>query len=414
MTERLYYHDSSLHEFTARIQKHFEHDGRTAIVLDKTAFYPTSGGQLFDTGSLETDGRALTVVEVSEDENGEILHFIAKPESGFNTGTQVNGSIDAGRRREHMQQHSGQHVLSAAFVELFQVATVSFHMGAESCTIDLGAPKLSRAQLEKAEELANRVVTDDRPVEVRFATADQARQMGVRKLPPFETEGGKFRLVDIQNFDLTACGGTHVSRTGQIGAILLRKVEKVKQGMRVEFVCGARAVQTSRRDHAALTEAAGVYSTHIWEVPQQIRRTLDDAKTASKRQQALLEELAELLAAQLVSQAQPQSGRKIIVQVMADRDAAFAKLLAQKIAKHENAVALLASTAAEPTLVFAQSPGLPFNMGALMKQAVTELGGRGGGGRDFAQGGADDGANIAKVLAKLASELADPIGKLKT
>ena len=404
MTERLYYHDSFLHEFTAKIQKVVARDGRIAIVLDRTAFYPTSGGQLFDTGFLESAGDRLVVSEVAEDEGGEILHLVSE-DPLLKPSTEVRGTIDPERRRDHMQQHSGQHVLSAAFVELFQVPTVSFHMGAESCTIDLAAADLNPAQLERAEALANRVVTDDRPVEVRFATADEARRIGVRKLPPFETEGGKYRLVDIENFDLTACGGTHVARTGQIGAILLRKAEKVKQGMRVEFVCGGRAVRTSRRDYAVLTDAAAAYSTHIWELPQQIKRSLDEAKALTKRQQTLLEELAELRASQLFADTQVQSGKRIIVRIMADRDAAFVKLLAQKIAKHQEAIALVASTAGEPTLVFAQSPGLPFNMGALMKQAVAGLGGRGGGSRDFAQGGVGDPAGIESVLRQIAETL---------
>ncbi len=402
MTERLYYHDSFLHEFTATVLKAFERDGRRAVVLDKTAFYPTSGGQLFDTGSLSVNGRQFEVREVTEEESGEILHFC---EAEIARGRQVSGAIDAERRRDHMQQHTGQHVLSAAFVQLFQAPTVSFHMGDESCTIDIAAGDLGAERLEKAEELANRVVAEDRPVEIHFATGDEARRMGVRKLPPFETEGGKYRLIDIQNFDLTACGGTHVTRTGQIGAILLRKVERVKQGTRVEFVCGARTVRTARRDYAALTGAAAIYSTHIWELPQQIRKSLEDAKVAGKSQQALLEELAELRAAQMVAETPETQGKKTIVHVFGDRDAAFVKLLAQKIAKHQRAVALVASTVGEPTLVFAQSPGLPFNMGALMKQAVTELGGRGGGSKDFAQGGAAAGTVVEPVLRRLAESL---------
>jgi alanyl-tRNA synthetase len=227
----------------------------------------------------------------------------------------------------------------------------------------------------------------------------------VRKLPPFETEGGKYRLIDIEDFDVTACGGTHVSRTGQIGAILLRKTENVKQGTRIEFVCGERAVRTARREYAVLNEAAGVYSTHLFEVPQQIRKSLEEAKAAHKAQQALFEELAELRAAQLLAEAQTRSGRKVVRRVFPDRDAAFVKLLAQKIARTDAAVALLACTAGEPMLVFAQTPGLPFNMGALMKETAAELGGRGGGSTDFAQGGAADVAKIEQVLAKLASEL---------
>lgn len=404
MTRRLYYHDSFLFEFTAAVHKLVKHEGRTAVVLDQTAFYPTSGGQLFDTGVLELDGETFNVLEVVEDDNGEILHFVSGFERTLTPGTQVRGTIDPDRRRAHMQQHSGQHVLSRAFVDLFQAPTVSFHMGAKTCTIDIAAA-LPAVDLQTAEELANWVVTDDRAAQVHFATADQARQMAVRKLPPFEAEGGKYRLIDIEDFDLTACGGTHVARTGQIGAILLRGAENVKQGMRIEFVCGKRAVLTARLDYRALTEAAAAYSTHIWEVPQQIRKSLGEAKAAHKREQALLEELAELQAGQLVAQGEARDGTRIVARALPQREAPFVKLLAQKIAQHDKAIALLASTAGEPTLVFAQSPGLPFNMGALMKQAMAELGGRGGGGKDFAQGGAADRAAIEQVIHRLAEAL---------
>ncbi len=204
--------------------------------------------------------------------------------------------IDADRRRDHMQQHSGQHVLSAAFEKLYGFATVSFHMGDESCTIDLAADAVTAKQLQSAEKLANEVIAEDRPVEIRFATPDEARAMGVRKIPA--TERDRLRLIDIRDFDLNACGGTHVRSTGQIGAILLRKTEKVKQGVRVEFVCGLRAVRTARHDFETLTEAAAVFSTHIWEVPQQVRKSLDEIKSAQKAQHHLLEEVAELQAEQ--------------------------------------------------------------------------------------------------------------------
>src|SRR6185369_11251129 len=179
-------------------------------------------------------------------------------------------------------------VLSAAFVELFQMPTVSFHMGDESCTIDLDAKSLTAEQVRQAEMRANQVVWDDRAVTMHYVTADEAKEMGVRKIPPVERE--KLRLVDIKDFDLCACGGTHVRTTGQIGCILLRKTEKVKQGTRVEFVCGLRAVALARKDYATLTESAGLYSAHIHELPQQIRKALDETKSAAKSQHKLLEE----------------------------------------------------------------------------------------------------------------------------
>ncbi len=402
MSDRLYYTDSFLYSFDAKVEDVRQVNGRTAAVLDRTAFYPTSGGQTFDTGVLKTAlGQEVQVEEVAEAEDGTVLHYVSAP---LERGVAVHGMIDSSRRRDHMQQHSGQHVLSAAFLRLFNAPTVSFHMGDESCTIDLDSRGFSRAQIERSEMLANDVVTEDRPVEIRFATPDEAQALGVRKIP---TPGyGKLRLIDIRDFDLTACGGTHVRCTGQIGAILLRKMENVKQGVRVEFVCGNRAISTARRDYSALTDAAGAFSTHIWELPQQVRKSLEDAKASARMHQRLLEELAELHAAWLLAATGIEGGRKKIVRVFPDRDLPFVRLLAQKIAAQgEPAVALLASTAGPATLVFAQSPGLPSDMGRGMRKAMEALGGRGGGSREFAQGGAPSAEKIEAVLAVIAASV---------
>ncbi len=305
-----------------------------------------------------------------------------------------------------MQQHSGQHVLSAAFIQLFNMPTVSFHMGAESCTLDLETSGLSAAQAQRAEQLANEIVLEDRPVAIRFVPLDEARQLGLRKLPPKQT--GDLRLIDIHDFDLTACGGTHVRATGQIGAILLRKIEKVKQGVRVEFVSGLRAVATARQDYTTLTEAAAIYSAHIHDLPQQVRKSQEETKSAGKAQHKLLEELAGLHAERLLAQA--SSLPRIITAVFTDRDAVFIKLLAQKLtAGKTDVIALLASDASQPTLVFAQSPGQKFNMGQLMKDAMAQLGGRGGGTADMAQGGLPSGAadfgEVEKVLHRTEAKL---------
>ena len=394
-TDRLYYHDSFLYDFDARVVDALDSNGRTAIVLDRTAFYPTSGGQVHDLGMLSADGRQIAITEVADEEDGRILHFAASP---LVAGTQVHGSIDAARRRDHVQQHSGQHVLSAAFIQLFNMPTVSFHMGEEICTIDLETNGLSAAQAQKAEYLANQVIAEDRPVSIRFVPLEEARQLGLRKLPPKQT--GDLRLIDITDFDLTACGGTHVRATGQIGSILLRKIEKVKQGVRVEFVCGLRAVNTARRDYTTLTEAAALYSSHIYDVPEQVRKSLAEAKTAGKAQHKLLEELAELSAERLL--AQPASSPQVITEFFPDRDAVFIKLLAQKLTAGKSAViALLASSAGQPTLVFAQTPGQKSNMGQLMKDAMVQLGGRGGGSADMAQGGLPAGSTDVEKLTSL-------------
>jgi alanyl-tRNA synthetase len=401
-TERLYYHDSFLYNFDASVVEAIERDGRSAIVLDRTAFYPTSGGQVHDLGTLTSDGKQIAITEVADEEDGRILHFAA---SALPVGAQVHGSIDAARRRDHVQQHSGQHVLSAAFIRLFDMPTVSFHMGEESCTIDLETAGLSAGQAQKAEYLANEVIAEDRPVSIRFVPLQQARQLGLRKLPP--KQAGDLRLINIAEFDLCACGGTHVRATGQIGSILLRKIEKVKQGVRVEFVCGIRAVNTARRDYTTLTEAAGLYSSHMYDVPEQIRKSITEAKAAGKTQHKILEELAELYAERLLAQlgdAQP-----VITQFFPDRDAVFIKLLAQKLtAGKSNVVALLAAGAGQPTLVFAQTRGRKSNMGQLVKDAMSQLGGRGGGSADMAQGGLPaevDSAKVTVLLQKIASQL---------
>jgi alanyl-tRNA synthetase len=349
---------------------------------------------------LQADGQQVAITEVADEEDGRILHFVAKP---LSVGTQVHGMIDAARRRDHVQQHSGQHVLSAAFIQLFNMPTVSFHMGEESCTIDLETAGLSATQAQKAERLANEVIAEDRPVSIRFVPLEEARQLGLRKLPPKQT--GDLRLIDITDFDLTACGGTHVRATGQIGSILLRKIEKVKQGVRVEFVCGLRAVNTSRRDYSTLTEAAALYSSHIYDVPEQVRKSLAEAKAGGKAQHKLLEELAELYAERLL--AQTSGSPQVITQFFPDRDALFIKLLAQKLTAGKSAViALLASGSGQPTLVFAQTPGQKSNMGQLMKDAMTQMGGRGGGSADMAQGGLPAGSIDIDKLKSLLQETA--------
>jgi alanyl-tRNA synthetase len=411
MTERLYYGDSFLLEFEAKLTGVVEREGRIALVLDRTAFYPTSGGQIFDTGAVEINGKKLRIGEVAEDEGGSILHYIeadvkAEVEGAMGPvqpGATVHGAVDVERRRDHMQQHSGQHILSAAFEKLFGMATVSFHMGEDSCTIDLAAGSLKEDQVRAVEREANRVVLDDRPVEILSGSVERARAMGVRKIP--DHVEGELRLIDIKDYDLNACGGTHVVRTGQVGTILLRKYEKVKQGFRVEFVCGQRAVATARHDFETLTAAAALYATHIWEVPSLVRKSLEEAKAAAKGRKKLLEEIAGLLAGTMLADAPDSGGFKLIARAFDDRDVTFIKLLAQKITAAGRAVVLFGATSGQPGILFAQTPGLPNDMGALMKEALVALGGRGGGNRDLAQGGTSEPGKIGAVIQEIVARL---------
>jgi alanyl-tRNA synthetase len=278
-------------------------------------------------------------------------------------------------------------------------------MGDESCSIDLATGTLNAQQTSLAENLANDVILEDRPVDIRFVSRDEAQSLGLRKVPPAERD--QLRLIDIREFDLTACGGTHVSRTGQIGAILLRKTEKVKQGWRVEFVCGNRAVTTARRDFVTLSEAAGMVSGHIWELPQQIRKLQETAKASRKFIAELEEELASQHANQLLAETPQHKGRAVMVRIFTDRDLDYVKLLAQRIVRQGSAICFLASTAATPTIVFAQSAGQPFNMGSLMKEALAALGGRGGGSKDMAQGGPERVDALERVLQEIALRVRD-------
>jgi alanyl-tRNA synthetase len=407
MSERLYHHDSFLYEFEAKLVEITSLDSRLALILDRTAFYPTSGGQVFDTGWLGADGRSeserLPVVEVTEDDDGRILHFVAE-RPAFGPGTLMHGRIEKERRRDHMQQHSGQHVLSAAFVRLFDMPTVSFHMGGESSSIDLDSKNLTPEQLRDAEILANDIVLENRRVDIHFVTQEEAQGLGLRKIP--SVEHGKLRLVDIHNFDLTGCGGTHVASTGQIGCILLRKLEKVRHGSRVEFVCGKRASATARRDYAALAESAALCSAHIRDLPQQVRRLQEDARMSRKANELLVGELADLWVDRLVAERPPQDGTILIVRLFPDRGLDFIKLLAQKLTRQTpGVVALLGSTREPPFMVFAQSAGQPFDMGALMKEVLSRLGGRGGGSKEMAQGGPARFEDLEKVLLEVAARL---------
>ncbi|HKU24664.1 MAG TPA: alanyl-tRNA editing protein [Candidatus Sulfotelmatobacter sp.] len=407
MTERLYYRDSFLYDFEAKISNVID-TPRPAIILDRTAFYPTSGGQISDTGTLFNEEATHKVTEVAEMEDGRIIHYLEAP-TELKPGALVHGLIDGQRRRDHMQQHSGQHVLSAAFIRLFNFPTVSFHMADDYCSIDLETVSLTEERLESAERLANATILENLPVDIRFVTRKEAEKLGLRKIPP--TERDEMRLIDVRGFDLTACGGTHVRQTGQIGCILLRKSERVRQGFRVEFVAGQRVVSTARRDFSTLTEAASLFSSHIYDVPHQARKSLDEMKSLRKQREKVLDELAAAEAAVALAEVDENDGLRLVVRSFSDREMSFLKVFAQKLTRlAPNAVAILGTTSPPPALVFAQSAGQSGDMGALMKETLGKFGGRGGGSKDMAQGGVPDASDIAPALAYAKVALNSKIG----
>ena len=309
MVDRLYYGDSFLSSFDAvvtdiRLVSRTGGEALWQVTLDRSAFYPASGGQPFDKGNLTATSRngavlEIPIDEVAEDEQGEVWHYTAKP---LVAGTQVHAAIDWERRLDHMQQHSGQHLLSAIFSRELGAHTVSFHLGDESSTIDLNTASIAHASLERIERLANEIIAQDRPIKTRTVSRVEAESLlatgKLRKLPERD---GDIRLIEIEGVDLNACGGTHLRSTGQIGGLALRSTEKVRQGLRVEFVCGLRAVAAARRDFGVLTEAAGTLSIPASQLPQTIERLLADAKHSAKERQRLREEVARYEASELLA-----------------------------------------------------------------------------------------------------------------
>lgn len=409
MTDRLYYNDSFLYDFDAEVRE-VQDSPRPSLILDRTAFYPTSGGQIHDSGhiTVANSDHKFRVTEVADTEDGHVVHYLEAP-LDVSAGTRIHGQIDAARRRDHMQQHSAQHVLSAAFIELFDMPTVSFHMADDYCSIDLdlsdlNTPTLTQSQVESAERRANEIILENRPVSIRYVAREEAAGLGLRKPP---TEGrDQLRLIDIQNFDLSACGGTHVNSTGQIAGLLCRKFEKVRQGWRVEFVAGQRAVSVARRDFQTLSETAALFSAHIYDTPTQARKSLDEIRSLRKQHEQISSELATAQAGRLLAETPENGGRRLILHTFPDRDLNFLKLLAQRLTRQaSNAIVLLAAESPQPVLIFAQSPGQPNDMAALLKQAVASHGGRGGGSKDLAQGGVPNSTSLAAALSSAAQAL---------
>ncbi len=391
-TERLYYNDSFLREFEASVLSCEPCGAQFHIVLDRTAFYPTSGGQPNDTGRL---GEAV-VVDVAERENGTIVHVTDR---ALTTGP-VHGRIDWERRFDHMQQHTGQHMLSAAFVEQFKMQTESFHLGEESSTIDIAGAALAAAQAEAAERLTNNIIFEDRAVEVRYATREELAASGVRKEVDRE---GVLRAVSVEKFDLQPCGGTHVARTGQVGLVLLRKIDRHKQNWRVEFVCGGRAMRVAREDFAALNESARLLSCGQPEVPAMLGKALEERKQAQRSRQILLEAFAGYEALEILRGAEG-SVTRVVVKVFDDAEPAYLRMVATRLAAQPGVQALLA-TRAGGHVVFAQSLGLPADLNALLREALHVAGGKGGGTRDFAQGSVPDASRVEAVLAAARAHL---------
>jgi alanyl-tRNA synthetase len=405
MTERLYYHDSHLTEFDARVLSVADEGaGRFAVTLDRTAFYPTGGGQPCDTGTL---GAARVVECLDAEEAGVVRHIIegTVPE----VGARVEGRIDWTRRLDHLQQHTGQHLLSQAFVQLFDAQTRAFRMLERVCEIDVDLREPSSERIEQAIELANRIIWEDRPVQIRQVTSAEAASLPLRK---DSARTGDLRLIEIENFDLSPCGGTHAARTGEVGILAVRSWERAKGLARIEFIAGGRVLADYRRANHTARSVAALFSAGRDDAIELTARVLEENKTLSRRLRPLEEVAARVEAEELILTATPgDAGTRIVTRAFVDRDAESLKRLALSIVTRPGHVALLGSrdTAGRAArLVFARAPEAHGDMNTLMREACALLEGRGGGRPDLAQGGGPNVEKLATALETAATRLSTP------
>jgi len=392
LTDRLYYHDSFLREFDATVISCTPEGPRWKVILDKTAFYPTSGGQPHDLGTLG-DVQVVEVVDAPniaagpEASNPGDPHHVVHYTTAEVAAGPIHGRIDWSRRLDHMQQHTAQHLLSAAFIELFGFQTVSFHLGKEISTIDLAAPSVVLRQIEAAERRTNEIIFENRPVVIRFGTAQQLAESGIRKKVDRE---GILRAIEIEGFDRQPCGGTHLARTGQAGLTLLRKLERSREHWRIEFVAGYRALAAARSDFATLTQAASLLSCALADVPAGITKIIEDRRTSNTAIKHLEERLANLEAQSLLQQhPETSSGPRLILAMPPDATPAYLALLAAKLVAEKNVIALLVSRESGHVAA-ARSAELTQDLGATLRESLREFNGKGGGAKHFAQGALPD------------------------
>jgi alanyl-tRNA synthetase len=392
MTERLYYQDCYLRDFSARIIDTAD-DGRR-VYLDRTAFYPTSGGQPFDAGTL---GGAKVIDVIDEEER--VGHVLETPLAAGQVETplseaQIEGHVDWGRRFDHMQQHTGQHLLSAVLEELFAMPTLSFHMGAEVSTIELRAAALDAGQIERAEERCAQIVSEARPVAITF---DQASEdLGLRKA---SSRSGTLRVVSITGIDRSACGGTHVRSTAEIGLLQIRKLDKIRSNVRLEFVCGLRAPRQARADFRALLEISRHLSTPLERTPALVAAQMERMRLLEKANQRLAADVARREGRELWAATEPGAdGIRRVTQPGPIDD--VLRVRAQAFVAQGNAV-FIAVSENPPAVLLAASADSGIHAGERVQAAVKAAGGRGGGNQTLAQGSVPATADLQNILRLL-------------
>lgn len=393
MTKRNYYTDAYTTGFQATLLEITEHKGRPALRLDETFFYPTSGGQANDLGTINN----WRVIDVEAGEDGQVYHVLAALPDPVPVLGPVQGVIEWPRRYDHMQQHSGQHLLSQLLYRLFGMETVSVHFGEDESTLDVDAATMTPEQLAQVEQAANDLVYDALPITAYFVTDAELTRVPLRRPPKVS---GEIRIVEIQGYDYSACGGTHVHSTAEIGPIKLLRQERRRGQTRITFLCGKRAVADYARKHDLLTQAAAVYSTDIMQVPELLVRGQEQVKTLQRQVDELTLRLLSFEVEEVAATATVINGQNVVVQRWTDRTVDAVKTLANLLQARPHTIALLATTIDDKaTVIFARSEDIDNHMGNLLRDALKAFGGGGGGRPEFAQGG---GVAVDKVPAFLA------------
>ena len=379
MTERLYYEDAYRTGFTAQVVERRNLQDRPAIRLNRTAFYPTSGGQPHDIGHLNE----AAVIDVQADTEGAVLHVLASPLPEETTS--VVGKVDWPRRYDHMQQHSGQHLLSQVFYRRLGLETVSVHFGEGLNTVDLEGDRLTEEELAATETEVNELVWQDRPVRAYWVTETELGTVPLRRAPQV---GGRVRIVEIEKFDWSACGGTHVRRTGEIGLISLLRSERHRGRSRVHFVCGRRALVDAAERRRLLAETAVLLDSSVHDVPALVAKQQESLRAAEKESDALREALARYEARELLEVAESAGGLRLAAKVLDDARPADLQRLARALVAVEGVVALLGCAQGEKgTVILARSGDLTLHAGDLLRDTLKQYDGGGGGRPEFAQGG---------------------------
>lgn len=379
-TLKLYYENSYIKDFMATITKitPFTND-RWAITLDRTAFYPESGGQPSDQGFLN----GIPVIDVQED-GGEILHIVESQP----TTSSVQGNINWERRFDHMQQHSGQHILSGAFYTVLNTNTVSFHLGSDSSQIDLDISTLTPENLQAVETAANEIIFSNRTIHTHWVNPKTLHQFPLRKLPAKDFT--EIRLVAIADFDYSACCGTHVTTTGEIGLIKIRSWERKNNGIRIDFVCGWRGLADYQQKHIIVQQLASCLSLPISNIIQGVEKQLLKTESVTKELTLLKQEVYRNLAAALYQEGETMGVYKIIVYTLTNALPNEVSNLAKEFANNPSTIALIAGINPKQTkihLVFSASSDSTIHMSQELKKILPLIDGKGGGTMQSAQGG---------------------------